>query len=626
MDRKLGKVYEKNLDKPSKKAMGKYYTPQYIIDYILGKTLARADIVNNPFVSVIDISCGAGYFLLSAYDLLMAKFLENLSNLREAYGHELYIIRVDRQGKEIRGRDYWKAENLPYHILKHCIYGADKDRLAVELTRQSLYKKGKVATSVELNILHCDSLIRWENKYMANLSYETKGLKDFWEKKYDYVVGNPPYIGHKQLDMEYKRWLLREYGEVFKDKSDISFAFIKRIFEILSDNGISGIITSRYFMENPSGRELRGYFAANGNILEIVDFYGASIFKGVGVATAIYIFGKDIDAMGPINVYKLDRDNHRFIESENLSGLVDTGIFESFTVSRNSLGSDRWTLLSRAKQKIYQKLHAKAGLRLGDIAYTFQGVITGRDSAFVLTKNLIDEYAIEEDLIKRWIKNSDIDRYNIGGGDLFLIYSDLIGNERDYPNALEYISHHRERLENRRECKKGSRKWYELQWGRKSSLFEQVKLVFPYKAQENRFALDRENNYFSADIYSMVVKDEYKYRIQLEYLLGLLNSSIYEFYFKLFAKKIARGMYDYYPNTILDIKIISGELGPGIKKNVEEILEFKSNMEDGNKLELNKLIQQNQREIDKAIAFYLGLNLDELEIISRSVNRDYNFF
>jgi adenine-specific DNA-methyltransferase len=40
-----------------------------------------------------------------------------------------------------------------------------------------------------------------------------------------------------------------------------------------------------------------------------------------------------------------------------------------------------------------------------------------------------------------------------------------------------------------------------------------------------------------------------------EYLLGLLNSSIYEFYIKSMAKKLGDDLYDYYPNKIMTLRI-----------------------------------------------------------------------
>ena len=33
----------------------------------------------------------------------------------------------------------------------------------------------------------------------------------FGVDKFDYIIGNPPYIGHKNLDSDYKKYILKEY-------------------------------------------------------------------------------------------------------------------------------------------------------------------------------------------------------------------------------------------------------------------------------------------------------------------------------------------------------------------------------------------------------------------------------
>jgi len=91
----LGDVYEKFMDRESRKSIGQFYTPDFIIEYILKNTVAEADVVENPFVSVADISCGSGHFLIMAYDMLKKKFMENLTTLRTKYENKKYSIKVD---------------------------------------------------------------------------------------------------------------------------------------------------------------------------------------------------------------------------------------------------------------------------------------------------------------------------------------------------------------------------------------------------------------------------------------------------------------------------------------------------------------------------------------------------
>ena len=79
--------------------------------------------------------------------------------------------------------------------------------------------------------------------------------------------------------------------------------------------------------------------------------------------------------------------------------------------------------------------------------------------------------------------------------------------------------------------------------------------MYPYKACDNRFAIDEKNNFSSADVYSFYIKEEYEDIFSYEYLVGLLNSKVYNKYFKINAKKISKNTYDYYPNKVMKIKI-----------------------------------------------------------------------
>lgn len=619
MDVNLGKIYEGSIDKELRKALGQYYTPKFIIDYILNKTLANIDIIENPFIKIIDISCGAGYFLLAAYDLFKERFLKEINNLKDKYENEIYM--VEKNGKKVKvlGKDYWTKENIHYHILKNCIYGADKDSFAIEIAKELLLSKEISDDIDDLNLVNCDSLIRWEKRIGYNAE-EEKMIK-FWSNKFDLVVGNPPYIGHKQMNINYKKWLLEEYEDVFRDKSDISYCFFKRILEILKTDGMAGIISSRYFMESPTGTQLRGYLMKNANILEIVDFYGAEIFKDIGVATAIYIFTRKCDENNVIAVKKLVDDSYKFSNKDNLNELIKSKLFEEFTIKKASLNEERWMLISKEKSKIYKKIEAKAKYSLKDVATTFQGVITGHDKAFVLAKEDLYEYNIEGELVKNWIKNSHIEKYKIRDSNLFLIYADLIEDEREYPQFIQYIKRYRDRLENRRECKRGVRCWYQLQWGRNPRLFDRPKIIFPFKSNENRFALDLNNRYFSADVYALITKDEYKDEIPMEYLLGLLNSKLYEFYFKLFGKKMGKGIYDYYPNSVLDLKIITGDIVDDVTSRVQKILELIDSQNKDNNIEMKINFLKN--EIDEILYSYLNISKSEIELINQVINPAY---
>ncbi|HSN57891.1 MAG TPA: N-6 DNA methylase, partial [Clostridiaceae bacterium] len=82
----LGEIYENFLSRDTRKKLGLFYTPDSVIGFILENTLGRADVVENPYVKVLDPSCGSGYFLLKAYDMLRKKFEDREEELVKRYG------------------------------------------------------------------------------------------------------------------------------------------------------------------------------------------------------------------------------------------------------------------------------------------------------------------------------------------------------------------------------------------------------------------------------------------------------------------------------------------------------------------------------------------------------------
>lgn len=548
------KKYQDTLSVSSKKKSGCFYTDESIVKYILNSVFQDIDLTKNPYITILDPSCGCGFFLTEAYDILKNAYVRNIQDINKKYP-QLNL----------------NLDNIHEHILEHNLYGADSDNNAVKMASLGLMLKQAGSTKLP-NIVCCDSIINWEDTLSE--------LGCFWRKRFDIIVGNPPYIGHKKLSGDYRKELNNIYKNVFKDKADISFCFIKSSIDRLTEGGKLCFITSRYFIESPSGKALRMYVKNNCTIERIVDFYGIRIMKGISVDPIILTLKKYIvKTDNEIDVIKARKELKGIEENKVIDKLseINSNYFKHFHVCQKNLRDDGWILRSQNDISIIEKIERKLSFRLSDICQSFQGIITGCDKAFIIDESTIEIFKIEKDIVKKWIKNSNIKKYKVDDSSLYIMYSDMIKDIEKYSGAISYISRQKDRLEKRRECQRGVRKWYELQWGRDNMLFESEKIVFPYKSPCSRFAIDK-GSYGSADIYGMYIKQDFLDKTNYECIAGILNSKLFEFYFKSFGKKLGDNLYDYYPNTVMRLMfpLIKDEY---ITSKVRIIMNSKDNKE-----------------------------------------------
>ena len=587
---KAARLYENNLDIEKRKRYGIYYTPVEMVEYIVDNTVGKLDVLKNPCPKILDSSCGCGNFLVYAFEKLIKIFEEKSEELVEKYGDESF-----------------KKENIPRYILKNCIYGTDTDKEAVEITKRLLTKVailGKYEEPIANDDLEEEESWdeykatylnedNWNTSLFKMNIYNQDGLKINWKTKFDIIIGNPPYVGHKLLTKEYKQFIMTKYREVYRDKSDLYFCFYKNSLELLKDDGVIHLITPRYFLESISAELLRNYLEKNAEIEEIIDFLGAEVFDCVGISACIIRMRKKGYGISTTNIYRKKSDKYVYVnDRKNLVESVEeiknnTKDFESIKISTSRLQSD-WIIANEKDMELYLRIEKMQGYRLYEIAESSQGVITGCDKAFILKNNDNRLKNITPKLLKDLAKSRDIEKYVIPKVNHKMIYSNDIKCEDDEKYIFENcINPYKEKLENRRECLKCIRKWYELQWGREKSVFERTKVMYPYKSRENKFAVDYDNLYSSADVYSFYLKDEYKEEFSYEYIVALLNSSIYDKYYKINAKKMSRGIYDYYPNKVMKMKIFKGKNYKEIENYSKKIMEKKRNISDN----IDKLIE-----------------------------------
>lgn len=327
-DNVLGDVYEKFMDRETRKALGQFYTPDFIIEYILNNTVNNVNVIENPFVSILDPSCGSGHFLIMAYDILRGKFEENLVLLKEKYKENSYEIRYGDFREIVTGENYWTKKYLHYHILKNCIYGADIDPFALQITTINLLLKDlDNFITDEINIIECDSLIKWEEDYKwrklkdeiktgglflelehvdllgdrkiinpsFNDAFDFVKICEFWNKRYDFVVGNPPYLLCQEGKVPNEKvYYYRNRYESAQYKTDLYHLFIERGLISTKENGYMSFITPNTYLTNVFNDKLRGFLLQFD--LQEIRIIPKEVFKDAFVDVSIIkVKKKDLD-------------------------------------------------------------------------------------------------------------------------------------------------------------------------------------------------------------------------------------------------------------------------------------------------------------------------------------------
>ncbi|WBW99462.1 Eco57I restriction-modification methylase domain-containing protein [Oceanirhabdus sp. W0125-5] len=532
---RIGEFYLKKSDQ-GKKERGRVYTPQYIASYIVKKYLNNLCFSENRNIKICDPSCGTGNFIFEVIEQLINLFLTDESTESNC------------------------RKDIIKYILENNIVGYDIDAVALAILQIDVYEKyGYFITKI------------YNKDYLLND-----------KEKYDILIGNPPYIGHKSISKEYRKLLKEKYENLLIDKGDISYCFLYEAIQNTHEKGKIIFITSRYFMESLSGEKLRDELLKVDGHVQIIDFYGLRPFKGVGIDPVIISIDKEASEGSHISVIKpkiidgeVDKD---FIKKL----IIRNEIYREFTVDKERLRKSKWMLINESQQKIIDKINLKSTKSIEEIADFYQGVITGCDKAFIIHNE--NKLKIEEYLLRRWIKNSHIQKGRIFNSDKALIYSNIINNEDIIEsNVIKHLRQFEDKLRKRRECINGVRKWYELQWGRKREIFEGEKIIFPYKSGSNRFAVDH-GSFFSADIYCIKFKCK---ELNYERLCNLFNSKLYEFYMKCMCKKLGRDLYEYYPNSLKKIRVLN-------------------------------IFFENENISDQKLYDYLSLNKEEIKIIENS--------
>lgn len=583
----LGNLYEQYLSYISKKSQGIYYTPTYIVEYIVKNTLGellKNKKINLNNVKILDPACGSGSFLIKAFD-----YLVTLDKKRNGG--------IDQTKIDLTGASASYGRKV--EILKENIFGVDLDPKAVEIAQLNLLlktaeKKHRLPTLQE-NIKIGNSLIDDEN-IAGNRAFK-------WEEEFkniiknggfDVIIGNPPYVDIKQIDPKVVRYFFDKYSTV-KNRMNLYAVFIEKALNLLKNGGYFGFIIPNSILYNESYQKIRALLLDKVTLRKIIRLPD-NVFQGVKVETVILIYQKKKETtMNPnceVLIYPRELTIN-VISKDNRAQIADFSQ-QTWKNEDNIINISANTSLIKLFKKIEQETKP-----LADIC-DFSLGLTPYDKYKGHTKGQIEERTFHSKTkksatFKPLLSGENITRYGIfWDGKEYINYGAWLGAPR------------------------------ELRFFTKPRIL--IRQIISGKPPRIYGGYIEEEFYNTQIAFNILLKEGAEFN--LKYLLSVLNSKLMNFYHKekyldpsknLFQKILIANAKKF------PIKNFSFEKQQKLIKLVDKILlrnkrlnEIKNKKTEEEAL-LRKEIQEIDEKIDQEVYKLYGITLEEQKIIEKSL-------
>ena len=671
----LGQVYERFLgkiirftanhkvkieDKPEvRKAGGVYYTPTYVVEYIVGNTLGR--LLNGPNpnepmpipvskaarLKILDPACGSGSFLISAYQYLLD------------WHRDQYAVRgqYHSRGKNPKlyqapGGEWQLTTAERKRILLANIHGVDIDSQAVEVTKLSLLLKvleGETRQKLQRDFLaqrerilpDLGNNIRCGNSLIAPNYYDNKQMQLIaddelykvnvfsWEDGFptimskggfSCVIGNPPWgADFSEKELEYLRGAHR--GIIVR-MIDSFMYFVSASFRILEEEGYFGMILPDVFLYQKDNEKLRRLVFERYSMTYAIN--SGNVFEEVTRPTAIVIARNTSGQKEPVCVADLSA-----VKKVKKAKIFSQGL------AYESAGSDLFLNLPQARiptgdiadYSVVSKIMGGNFPRLLSIVDKDgiqRGVSPDLKKAFILTSYKAERLGLESKFLRPvYTGGIHVKRYQCLEHELVLVYTTRDTNFSECPKICRRIN----ALKKMITCKEviqGKHPLYALHRPREQSIFEKPnKLLGVITEDEIILGLDNKQTYATDGLYLFALEN----RHLTNYLMGILNSRLFVFLYRRLSIEGGRVLAQVKPTLLAHLPIRpidfqnSADLNLLDKMNslVDAIMSIilkhscESNPDELNRLAIRK--RAIDRQIDSLVYDIYNLSGNEIQVV-----------
>jgi len=578
---KKGVNVEKDVKK--RKEQGIFYTPTFVVDYIVKNALKPVldnckSIADLKKIKVLDPACGSGSFLIRALEAIAEKY-----------------------------REFGVDGSVKRQIILENLFGVDLDMQAVEIARLNLLINS-LDTKEPLPPL--DKNIK--NRNSLTCDYKEEFPEVFKQGGFDVIIGNPPYI---------KEFVNKDAFDGLHDspyyqgKMDLWTMFACISIDLLKNNGVMGFIAPNNWVTNAGASIMRNKILTDGELKTFIDFGDYKVFQQAGIQTMIYIFEKQ----KPSKKYEID---YLKISDKNIS--EEKLILDIFSdkakieIEPEKLTDKNITFSNQESSSIFDKIEIKKNFELTE-KEVGQGIVAAPDKYF-LEKDIDSYNKAEQKFLKPFFTASG--KYTGGESENYIFYiSDKnFGDKKleDYPNIEKHFQSFEKILKEAKE-KYGTpnKPYFYLHREREETFFNQgPKIVCGVRVAYPSFFYTEEP-YYGSRALNFIKTD----RINMKYLTGILNSKLSFFWLKNKGKQLG-DLLQVDKGPLLEIPIYVGD-----KKQQEEIITLVDKMISLNRELHEALLHSNEwenikseiektdKKIDEEVYKLYGLTKEEIKII-----------
>jgi hypothetical protein len=368
----VSNVYESFIGEKNQEKEGAYYTPLFLVDYILSETVQKH--FENKYIyncRVLDPACGSGIFLVETLRKIIEQFIE----IHPAIANNPVLFK----------------KVLPT-LAKNNIFGVDKNLAAIQVAIFSIqltlldYQEPS-----DIETFRCPPLLDtnfFESDFFE-MDEEKPLNKVVGKLAFRFILGNPPW---KRGKGDEKKPLFDEYIKLRKKKEkeqrkegteiaisnkEIAQAFLLRVSDFSTEDTECGLIATSKVLYNLNAKDFRAYFLENYTIRKV--------FELAPVRREVFNRSENDRATGPA-VILFYKDSQRKDTDNNLINHIALkpsrffSIFKIFTLNRTDF------------KKVEQK-------SLKDFDWLWKTLVYGTYLDFELIRRLKNNYSKISDII-----------------------------------------------------------------------------------------------------------------------------------------------------------------------------------------------------------------------------------